>query len=306
MLTVIISMKFFDLHCDTLYRAISENKNMNDSDLCVTFEKIKQFEEYQGCFAIWMSDSIYGKDAFNLFKLFINKFNLEKNKYISNSEELNRKIKIFLGVEGGGILGGELSNVKEFYKSGVRIFTLTWNGSCEIGDGVGVDNAGGITDFGIKVIKELNLYNMTVDVSHASERLFYDVYEIFDGAFIATHSNSKTVCNHRRNLTDEQFRIIQKRGGIVGINFCVDFLNDSGNANIEDIFNHIDYFLSLSGENAICIGSDFDGASLPKELNDISKIGNLYEFLLKKNYSEKLVDKIFFHNARKFFGKISF
>ena len=116
----------------------------------------------------------------------------------------------------------------------------------------------------------------------------------------ATHSNSKRICNHRRNLTDEQFRIIVNRGGIVGINFCNDFLSDRGSAKLEDIIRHAEHFLELGGSKAIAIGSDFDGCDMPAEISGIERIENLYEYFLKRNYPQSLVDDIFFNNAYNF------
>ncbi|MDR1364188.1 MAG: membrane dipeptidase [Oscillospiraceae bacterium] len=294
-------MKLFDLHCDTIFRAIKENKDINNGDLCVNFEKIKKFEEYIGCFAIWIPDSIRKDDAFNLFNELIDRLNLEINKHL----KFCKNIKIIISVEGGAVLGGDLSKIKILKSKGVKILTLTWNGKCEIGDGIGVKNSKGLTDFGIQVIKELEKNNIIIDLSHASKKLFYDVCELATKPFIATHSNSKSVCLHKRNLLDDQFMLIKQKNGIVGINFCNDFLSNSGNANIEDVFEHIEKFLSFSGKDNICIGSDFDGADTLKEISNVSEIGKLYEFLLKKNYSENLVNKIFFNNAKRFFDNFS-
>jgi membrane dipeptidase len=290
-------MKLFDLHCDTIYRSVVENKSILNGNLCVTVKKLKKIDEYTGCFAAWIPDNIRGDDAYDLF----NKINLEfvniKKKYFNSS--LSKKI--FLTVESGAVLGGDLTKIKDLAEKGVRILTLTWNGECEIGDGANVENPKGLTEFGAKAVKELERNNIIIDISHASEKLFYDLCEIAEKPFIATHSNSKKICGHQRNLTDDQFKIICKNGGLTGINFCNDFLKISGNAGIEDIFRHIENFLSLSGENIVCIGSDFDGADVLEEIKDVSETEKLYNFLLRKNYSEKLVKKIFFDNAYNFF-----
>ena len=177
--------------------------------------------------------------------------------------------------------------------------TLTWNGTCEIGDGVGVENSKGLSKFGSLVIKEMEKYGIIVDISHASEKLFYDISQTASKPFIATHSNSKCICPHRRNLTDEQFKVIKSFGGIVGITFAKDFLSQK-DAGVTDIIKHIEYFLSLSGENTLSIGSDFDGTDMPKGINDIESVYDLYEQMLRLNYNESLLDKIFYKNAYDF------
>ena len=188
--------------------------------------------------------------------------------------------------------------------AGVKILTLTWNGSCEFGDGVLVDNAGGLTEFGIKAVQMLEESSIIVDVSHASEQLFYDVCDYSKKPFIATHSNSKKICNNKRNLTDSQFKEIAERGGLVGITFCKKFLSDEcSEVDFDDILKHVYHFLELGGENTISIGSDFDGAEVPDCLNGIGCVENLYEYFLSKRLSENLVDDIFFNNAYNFATK---
>ncbi|MDR2073860.1 MAG: membrane dipeptidase [Oscillospiraceae bacterium] len=287
-------MRFFDLHCDTVHRAIKEKVSLYDEMLCASFKKTEYFSEYIGCFAVWIPDELRGPNAWYFFEKSYEKLNREKRNF---------KHKAILTVEGGAVLGGELKNIKKLKEFGVKILTLTWNGRCEIGDGVGVDGSKGLTDFGASAIKELQENEIFIDISHASEPLFEDVCQIASKPFMSTHSNSKSVCKHRRNLTDKQFEAIRNVNGVVGVTFCNDFLKISKGADIEDVFSHIEYFLSLSGEDTVCIGSDFDGAEVPERLKDISKVYKLYEFMLKKNYSEQMVDKIFFSNAYNFFKR---
>ncbi|MDP4120195.1 MAG: membrane dipeptidase, partial [Bacillota bacterium] len=196
---------------------------------------------------------------------------------------------------------GKLENVKLLSEHGVRAMTLTWNGQNEIGSGVCVENPRGITSFGRGVIHEMEKYKIAVDVSHASEKLFYDVADIAKRPFIATHSNSRAICPHKRNLTDEQFEIISKSGGIVGLVFARDFLTDNVEAKMKDIIRHAEHFLSIGGENSICLGSDFDGTDIPKDMTGIESLETLYELFLRENYNESLLNKIFFENALNFY-----
>ncbi len=311
-------LKFFDLHCDTLYEAVTKSKNLYENDLHVSLKKADVYNPYIGCFAVWIPDDIKGENG-KALKLFNDAVNLLNNqvklygnyaKILKNKEDLidlkNNKIRksgIILTVEGSRILGKDINNVKYLYDKGVRMMTLTWNGHCEVGDGADVIKPQGLTEFGKKTIKEMEKINMIVDVSHAGEKLFYDVAENADLPFVATHSNSKSICNHRRNLTDEQFEILKNRRGLVGITFCKDFLSEKADTDFSDIQKHVEHFLELGGENVISFGSDFDGAVMPKNIVGIESMEKLYEYFLTVNYSEELLQKIFFDNAYNFMLK---
>ncbi|MDO4504136.1 MAG: membrane dipeptidase [Clostridia bacterium] len=309
-------MRFFDLHCDTLYRMTFENKEIYRNDLHVNLKSAEKIEKYLSCFAIWIPDSVRNMNAEIFFDKAVRKLKEQELLYCDlfdvckNSKDLenfkNNKCKnsgIILTVEGGAVLNSKLERIKVLKDAGVKILTLTWNGSCEFGDGVLVDNAGGLTEFGIKAVQMLEESSIIVDVSHASEQLFYDVCDYSKKPFIATHSNFKKICNNKRNLTDSQFREIAERGGLVGITFCKKFLSECSEVNYDDVLKHVYHFLELDGEKVVSIGSDFDGAEVPDCLNGIGCVENLYEYFLSKRLSENLVDDIFFNNAYNFATK---
>ncbi|MBR0423113.1 MAG: membrane dipeptidase [Clostridia bacterium] len=298
-------MKFFDLHCDTLYRAYNENKSIyKNNDFHISYEKSKRFKKYVQCFAAWIPDEYRGVNALNLFDGCIDKLQDEKKEskfnIIKTFDDFDGERCAVVTVEGGAVLGGDIQKVRYLSENNVKIMTLTWNGRCEIGDGCGEINSQGITEFGKQVVKEMESYGIIIDVSHASEKLFFDVANIAKKPFIATHSNSYSVCPHKRNLTDSQFLEIKNGEGIVGITFCSEFLNSNKNAGLDDILKHAEHFWGLGGEDVTCIGSDFDGAEVPPEINSLEKVENLYEYFLKKNYKESLVQKLFFENAYEF------
>ena len=210
---------------------------------------------------------------------------------------------VILTVESGAALGGKLKNIRKYADMGVKMMTLTWNGTNELGDGVGVEDSKGLLEFGRKAVKELERNKIILDISHASERLFYDVAETAESPLVASHSNAKKICSHKRNLSDSQFDIIKKSGGLVGLNFCIDFLNDKAEkSSMYDVLRMAEYFLLLGGEKVVAMGGDFDGADVPKDLNGIEKMGELYEMFLK-HYSESVVEDIFFNNAFEFFSR---
>lgn len=310
-------MKLFDLHCDTISECYNKQKSLYDGDLHVSLERGKKYSPWFQCFAIWIPDGLRRKAALDYFDAVLGKLHQESAQHPElvmlcktaddfRAAEHQRKIGAILTVEGGAAAGGSLKRLGYMADCGVKVMTLTWNSSCEIGDGAGVDGSKGLTEFGRLAVKEMERLNMVVDVSHASDKLFYDVAECTEKPFIATHSNSRKVCGgnewaRRRNLTDEQFNIIKNRGGIVGINLVPDFLTDSGEATAEDILRHIEHFLSLGGEKCVAFGSDFDGAELPTDITGIESVEEIAELMLRHNYSESLVNSILFDNAYQFF-----
>lgn len=303
-------MKLFDLHCDTLYRAFFENGGLFNNDFHISFDRIDSIEPYIQCMAIWVPDEFRNKNAIQLFENCRKKLNDELKdtniKIIYSQDDIieieSKKGKgVVLTVEGGAVLGGKLENVDYLAKCGVKIMTLTWNGNCELGDGIGVEGAKGLTDFGKSVVAKMEQNGIIVDVSHSSVPMFYDVAELSTRPFCATHSNSKQICPHRRNLTDEQFSIIKDKGGIVGLNLSRGFLReDEDKACMLDVLRHAEHFLSLGGEKTLAIGTDFDGTDIPIDMTGIESMNKLYELFLKHNYNEKLLEDIFFNNARNF------
>ena len=300
-------MRFFDLHCDTLYKAVTEDIPLNSEKL----EVIPNFNKGLQCYAVWLPDEYSGSMAEEILFKAVRVLQSETKrlgiKLADKSDNLNEifsknDFSACLTVENSLALNNKVENVKKFADLGVRIMTLTWNGSNPVGDGAEVKNPMGITEFGKKVLYEMERCNIVVDISHASDKLFFDVAEIANRPFIATHSNSRAVTSHKRNLTNEQFELIKNKGGIVGLNFHKDFLSDEPDkASKYDILKHTEKFLSLGGENTIAIGSDFDGCTLPNDIHGSISMNEIYEMFLRHNYKESLIRKIFYENTLKFF-----
>lgn len=304
-------MKLFDLHCDTVYRAFTEKSTLFNDSYHISLNKTKEMTPYIQCFAAWIPDEYRGEAAQALFRGCAEALKKQLQgtgavicRTASQLEHVRSSggIGAILTVEGGAVLAGRLENIEMLRREGVKMMTLTWNGANELGDGVGVENAGGLTPFGRQAVAEMEKNDIIIDVSHASEKLFYEVAECTRKPFVASHSDSKRLCPHKRNLTDEQFGIIRERNGLVGLNFCVDFLNKTAtNAKMYDIIRHAEHFLSLGGEKCLAIGGDFDGADIPDDVSGIEAMPRLYEMFLHHNFSEALVNDIFFDNAFRFF-----
>ena len=297
-----------DLHTDTVTDAMDKGLLVLENNLHCDIKRIKKYEGYINFFAAFI-DPIYYDRPFERAKSVIGRIHeLEKNiegvLLCRNINDLHnalksKKVGIIISIEGGEALEGSLENLEIFYEMGVRSLCPLWNHDNAIGTSA-MDNKTntGLTEFGVRVIKKMNEYGMIVDVSHSSERTFYDIIENINGPLIASHSNSKSLCNHKRNLTDDQLREIKRLGGVVGINFCTDFLSEGKKASIDDIILHIEYIMSLIGEDYVAIGSEFDGIDeLPIGITGVESLSVLYEKLLAKNYSEAIANKIFYENA---------
>lgn len=139
-----------------------------------------------------------------------------------------------------------------------------------------------------------------MDVSHISNRAFWDVMDIAERPVVASHSDSRRICRHHRNLTDEQFKALCELGGCAGINLFSVFLSENGNASLEDVYRHMDHFLSLSGGGHVSLGGDLDGCErLPEGFTGLQDYEKLIGFLKEKRLSEESIQDIFSKTLKK-------
>ncbi len=226
----------------------------------------------------------------------------EKIKIIRKNHDLSlwdtsvktQEIGCVIEAEGAEILGGSLSEMDRLYEEGLRILTLCWNYDNDVCDSIAGNNRhNGLSAFGRQVVDKAKCLGILIDLSHASDKTFSDVKDISQKPVIASHSNSRSVCSHRRNLTDEQIKDIAKSGGVIGINLCPDFLSNSGNADIMDIIRHIEHISALVGTAFIGFGCDLDGIdNLPAGISGVQDMSKIIESLLKINYKEEDVKGI--------------
>lgn len=306
-------MKIIDLHCDTIlecYRNpayplssncghISTDKLLNGNALAQFFAifispKEKQFmtpydifneiyETYQAQLAL---NTDYIKPAFCAQDI------------LSNAAEM--KISSILSVEDGVILEGQIERIQEVFEKGVRLITLTWNFENHIGYPCSdhlVEHHLGLKPFGIEAVAEMNRLGILVDVSHLSEGGFYDVAAHSKKPFVASHSCARALCDHRRNLTDDQLKVLGKQGGLVGVNFAADFLKEnSTQTTIAQIVKHIRYMVNKAGIESVGLGSDFDGIDCALELQDYASYPRLLE-ALSRYFSGRQLELICSGNA---------
>ena len=190
------------------------------------------------------------------------------------------------------------------YAKGVRILTLMWKGRTCIGGSYDTDYP--LDRFGGAVLRHCFHLDIVPDLSHASDRTFFDCIPYAEKAgkpLIASHSNSRAIFDHPRNLTDEMFGIIRDLGGVVGISLYPNHVC-SGECTVEDVLRHIEHYIMMDGENTVCLGCDFDGIEItPKDIPSARFITNLAYEMEKRGYGNMLINKIFFENADTFFSK---
>ena len=220
---------------------------------------------------------------------------------------LKHKAATLLAIEEGGAIDGSLEALRCLYELGVRAMTLTCSNRNDIADGINEEATGsGLTLFGKQVVAEMNRLGMLVDVSHISTAGFWSVIETSTKPIIATHSNAKSLCSHPRNLNDEQIKALAQNGGLAGITFAGQFLEeDWRNACIESVYKHIDYMLNLIGnDDHIGFGSDFDGISHPPyNIQGVQDYKPLTEYL-SKYYSDETINKITHQNVINLLQKV--
>lgn len=214
-------------------------------------------------------------------------------KKFEDMQDLPKKTGILLTLEGGEVIKN-LSVLRVLYRLGFRLITLTWNQRNQLADGAGEYRAnGGLTDLGRQVVKEMNRLGMIVDVSHLAPASFWDVIRVSEQPVVASHSNVRELCKHPRNLSDNQLRAIADTGGVIGVNFCPYFLNNSSEADISEVIKHIHYIEELVGYRHVALGTDFDGIELtPGGLEDVSRLPVLEQSLSEDGWSETQIRHI--------------
>lgn len=298
-------MNLFDLHCDTVYECVTKQKDLRRNDLHLDLERGLRYPKWVQTFAFWMPDDLPEEAQFDLYQQERDTFRqfAKKNDCLTPfaGEAEAGRCSYLLGVEGGGLLGGKLERIAELKRDGVTFLTLTWNRENRIGGGA--QSTAGLSSFGKKVVREAEQNGILLDVSHLNRRTFWDVCEAAERPLVATHSNADAICPHPRNLTKEQIKELAARGGLIGLNLYHAFLSTEIDCTVTDFLRHIEYFLNAGAGECLAIGTDFDGAALPKWINGIEGIEILGASVVKW-FGEAICDQIFYGNAARFFGRI--
>lgn len=348
-------MKVIDMHCDTIYEIFEAKKcgkamSLWDCNLMVNLQKMKSGGYSTQNFALFVEPES-GVSSFEkanqllaIFKEELWKQDAKISQVTTVREILENeragKLSAFLTIEGGEALEGSLDKLAYFYAQGVRMLTLTWNHPNEIGypnfRGEQLwrmpDCENGLTEFGLQVVEEMEHLGMIVDVSHLSDKGFYDVLNQSKNPFVASHSNSRKVCPHVRNLTDDMIRQLAKRGGVIGLNYHSKFVAEEYNRLDEPNVNwsaldshteegrrvyekkyqqvliqlvcHAKHIVEIGGIECLALGSDFDGIPAYVGMPKMDKMWKLTDIFQKQGFHESEIDKIFYQNVLRLYGEV--
>ena len=221
--------------------------------------------------------------------------------------KLQGKHAVMLGIENGYAIGKDITNVQKFRDRGVVYMTLCHNGDNDICDSAkGNNEHGGVSPFGAEVIREMNRVGMMVDLSHGGEKSFYDALDISVKPIVCSHSSSRALCNHPRNLTDDQMRALAAKGGVAQVTFYNGFLRQQGEASIEDAVAHLNHMVKIMGIEHVGIGTDFDGDGGVKGLASASELINFTRRLLRQRYTDEEIQMIWGGNFLRVMSEVQF
>ena len=324
-------MKVWDLHCDTLSELrkaehAGRPKSFAQNDLHIDLEKLQKGDYLLQCFAAFVNlgDKTPGADPLVTALEEIDQFKRimaaypEKIAPVYTAADIRRnaaagKISGMLTIEEGACCKGSMGVLRRMYELGVRMMTLTWNHENELAapqrnpGGVLVPQTEkGLTGKGFEFLAEMERMHMIVDVSHLSDKGFWDIVEHGTRPFAASHSNCRALAPHCRNLTDEMIRALANKGGLVGLNYCSGFLDNQPEEKLCRsttglMAKHAAHFKQVGGIEIIGLGSDFDGIGGKLEMDDCSKLPLLADALRREGFTEDEVEAIFYRNARRFF-----
>ncbi|MBR4443464.1 MAG: dipeptidase [Clostridia bacterium] len=283
-----------DAHCDTLYSIAVQGKA---PEACmITPDRLARGGVGVQTFALFAgSGGVKGHPYENGQAMLAARDKLNVPLYLNDLPDVPPETPHgVISIEGGEMLQGSLERLREFDEAArPRMIALTWNFENEIGSPAKGGPTDGLKPFGLRLLGEMDKLGILPDCSHLNEAGFWDVAEHAALPPIASHSNLKKLCDHSRNLTDEQAKAIIERGGFIGVNFYSCFLREGGGATLDDVLRHIDGIAELGGINALGFGSDFDGIDeWPEGLGDPTGFPALIELLEKHGYTGEDIAKI--------------
>ena len=306
-----MKLSLFDTHCDTAYELFHRGVHLETNDCChISLNKSVCYEKYAQYYAVWSNRRLDDETCWEHFLKIAANFKAElasipdKAVQVTSAAELEAAVAsgkhaAILAVEDARLTAGKLERLDELKALGVKYLTLLWGGDTCIGGSHNTEN--GLTDYGKALARRSFELGIIPDISHASEQSVDDLIPIayeYGKPFIATHSNSHALYGHTRNLRDRHFAVIKELGGIVGVSLCPSHLTDTSlrPATAEDVFAHVDYYLSIGGEDIVGFGADWDGTDLPQGFGGVADLTQVAEIMARHNYSEELIRKLYWKN----------
>lgn len=331
-------MKVVDMHCDTIAEIFYSQEDGGNAGLLknsfqLDLERMEKGDYAVQNFALFTplgrprtenNPFAYGMRLLDVFYNEMEK-NSDKISFVRSYQEIednmkNGKMSALLTLEEGGVCMGNVRLLRDFYRLGVRMMTLTWNFPNELGFPAKVTEGNlkgtlyegeefGLTEKGIEFVKEMERIGMIIDVSHLNDAGIWDVLKYTTKPFVASHSNAKRVCGHPRNLNDDLILAIAKRGGVIGLNYSSSFLRDWKEeeeeiSKIEDMVKHVLYIKNLAGIDCIGLGSDFDGIDGKLEIASPEDLPLLEKAFCEAGLEESEIEKIFYKNVLRVYKDI--
>ena len=301
-----MSIPRFDAHSDNLMRTDSPRTGAGHINL----ERLARFAPSVQVYAIF---AYPGTDTPEFYRNARDKFytmiaeNGDLVSFCRNAEDIRKasaegKVAAMLSVEGSAMLDCSIEGLRSAYADGVRLVNLTWNASNKLA-GSCAEMEKGLSDEGRAFVRECNRLGIGVDLSHSSDATFWDTMECCEMPPLCSHSNARAVWNHRRNMTDEMIRAMIEKKGVIGLNFCPDFLGEG--PGLTEVLAQIDHFMELGAQDCYCLGGDLDGIrAMPCGWRGVEDMERLYDVLLRRNYSEALLEKIFYGNLMSYVERV--
>ena len=301
-------MYIADTHSDTLY-AMGVQHAPADR-LMITPERLRQGGVTLQVFALWTGGKGNKGDVAGIVQAELSQVPgliAAGLRQVTDPADAGDGEQCFmLSVEGGEVFEPGLHTVQHYRDRGVRMAALLWNNENALGYPAKSGDKRGLTDYGLQVAREMQRVGMAVDVSHLNEAGFYDLFAKTDRPPMASHSCCRALCDHFRNLTDEQLRLMIRGGGFVGVNFYPNFLSGDGRADAALIARHIDHICQLGGAEIVGFGSDFDGIeTTPDNVRHPADIPNLLDELRRLGYDDAAIAGIAGENLKRYFARIA-
>lgn len=324
-------MIYADMHCDALTASLSSGQSIVNGGLQVTLEKLKKSCCAAQCFAIFTRDGRGAKSTVKkcvaLFKTMLEENKTDAMQILCAADFLNcvktRKTGCILTVENLGFIGGDLSEIDVLHTAGVRMASLVWNDENALAFpnlqppqnlSINEEESGSLPEWFLKrnlkplkslgreAANELDRLKIIIDVSHLSDGGTNELLKGRKIPLVASHSNAAGVCNVSRNLTDKQIKAVSECGGVVGINFCADFLG--GENAMEAVARHLKHVINIGGEDVAAFGSDFDGIPQTPQLEDCTRMPALIEVLEEQSIPLRVLEKVAYKNFLRVFKDV--
>ena len=307
--TEIRNIPYFDGHCDTIYECMGKGRSLRENSGHVDLMRGQRYGRRAQFFALFdnvrelpegtawtklcqMHDWFCAQAAENADVMALCRTGAEVD-----AAAAQHKTAALLSIEGADLLDCDMAHLETAASWGVRLLNPVWNNANALCGSCAQEPERGLSARGVEFVARMEELGIHTDVSHISDVGFWDVLRRAKRPVVASHSNARAICPHRRNLTDDMFRAIRDTGGVVGINLYADFV---GGNSMEQLIAHIERFLSLDGEKTVALGGDLDGCeALAAGFSDVQDVAKLYQALEERGYPQTLLEDIFWNNWRR-------